>query len=269
MKTTLLILAVLFSVSAIAQPTVSGSTAPAADTIVFLPQTSIMLTGTAVQANPGHPILDTTWTQTSGPAVTITNPSNRMTTKVTGMTVGLYIFKLTATDKNNSASASVKVTVVSGILPVAFGYFHASHNDQGILLKWRTDMESNNSAFVIQRTTDGLNYSDIAIIHTQAKNGNSSVPLTYSCQLYNDGTYAGMQGLLLFMTILAGVVLISRLNKTHKCLMLAVACLFLFSCTKSVVTPDKTSTSSKTMFRIKQVNLDNQVSYSEVVVVNQ
>jgi hypothetical protein len=268
MKTPLLILAVLFSVSAIAQPSVSGSTAPATDTLVFLPQTSVMLTGTAVRANPGHPILDTTWTQTSGPAATITNPSNQMTTKVTGLTVGLYIFKLTATDKNNSASASVKVTVVSGILPVSFGYVHASRNDQGIILKWRTDMESNNSIFVIQRTTDGLNYSDIAIIRTQAKNGNSSVPLTYSCQLYSDGTYAGMQGLLLFMTILAVVVLISRLSKTYKCLMLAVACLFLFSCTKSVTTPNNSPSSAKTMFRIKQVNLDNQVSYSEVVAVN-
>jgi hypothetical protein len=268
MKFPLLILTILFSVSALAQPSVSGSTAPAADTIVFLPQTSIMLTGTAVRANPGHPILDTTWTQTSGPAATITDPSNRMTTKVTGLSVGAYVFKLTATDKSNSATASVKVTVISGILPATFGYVHASRNDQGILLKWQTSMESNNSAFVIQRSTDGLNYADIAIIHTQAKNGSSSVPLSYSCQLYNNGTYAGMQGLLLFMTILAGVVLISRSNKTHKCLMLAVTCLFLFSCTKSVIAPDKASTSSKTMFRIKQVNLDNQVSYSEVVVVN-
>ena len=129
-------------------------------------------------------------------------------------------------------------------------------------------MESNSSVFVIQRSTDAINFSDIAFIPTQAKNGNSSIPLTYTVQLNNNGTYAGMQGLLIFMTILAGVVLISRLNKTYKCLVLAMACLFLFSCTKSVTAPDNNKSSAKTMFRIKQVNADNQVSYSEVVLVN-
>src|SRR5580700_3955725 len=103
MKTLLIILSVAFSLSAMAQPvpTVSGRTAPAKDTIITLPTNSITLTGTAVQSDPGHPIIDTTWTETSGPAATITNSSNRMTTKVTGMVVGSYVFTLTATDKQN------------------------------------------------------------------------------------------------------------------------------------------------------------------------
>ena len=131
MKTVILSLTVLISFSAFAQPTVSASTAPAADTIIFTPTSVVTLTGVAVRANPGHPILDTTWTETSGPAATITNPSNRMTTTATGLSIGVYVFTLTATDKNNSASATVKVTVISGILPVSFGYFHASRNDEG------------------------------------------------------------------------------------------------------------------------------------------
>src|ERR1700676_3593144 len=98
MKISFVILCICFSVSAMAQPqpTVSGRTTPAKDTIIILPTNSITLTGTAVQANPGHPILDTTWTQTSGPAATITNPSNRMTTTLTGLVAGSYLFKLTA-----------------------------------------------------------------------------------------------------------------------------------------------------------------------------
>ena len=267
MKTVILSLAVLISLSAFAQPSVSGNTTPAVDTIIFLPASTVTLSGTAVQRNPGHPILDTSWTKTSGPATNPITP-NRMTTSVTGLSVGAYVFTLTATDKNNSASATVKVTVVSGILPVTFGYFHASRNDEGVVVKWQTVMESNNSVFVIQRSTDAFNFSDIAYIPTQAKNGNSSIPLTYTVQLNNNGTYAGMQGLLLFMIILAGVVLISRLNKTYKCLVLAISCCFLFSCTKSVTTPDNNKPAAKTMFRIKQVNMDNKVSYSEVVVVN-
>ena len=72
---------------------------------------------------------------------------------------------------------------------------------------------------------------------------------------------------MIFMIILAGVVLISRLNKTYKCLVLAIASFFLFSCTKSVITPNNNKPPSKTMFRVKQVNMDNQVSYSEIVIV--
>ena len=266
MKTVLLSLTVLFSISAFAQPTVSASTAPAVDTIIFLPASSVTLTGIAIQKNPGHPVLTNTWSETSGPFANITDPTS-LTTTVTGLSIGAYVFSLTATDKNNSASATVKVTVISGILPVSFGYFHASRNDEGVILKWQTTMESNNSVFVIQRSIDATNFSDIAYIPSQAKNGNSSIPLTYSVQLNNNGTYAGMQGLLIFMSILAGLALISRLNKTSKCMVLAIACLFLFSCSKSVATPDNKS-SAKTMFRIKQVNMDNQVSYSEVVIVN-
>ncbi len=120
----LLILSFFISVSAVAQPTESGYTIPATDTIVVLPTNSITLSGTAVEANPGHPILDTTWAETSGPAATITKPSNRMTTTVTGLTAGTYVFTLTATDKKNSATASVKVTVISGVLAAELAYFN-------------------------------------------------------------------------------------------------------------------------------------------------
>src|ERR1700688_4726760 len=109
MKTQLITLSILFSVSVIAQPTVTGNTAPVKDTVIFWPANSITLSGTAVQSNPGHPILDTTWTKTSGPAATITNPSNRMNTRVTGLVKGTYVFTLTASDKNKSTSTTLKV----------------------------------------------------------------------------------------------------------------------------------------------------------------
>src|SRR5580700_5516253 len=168
MKTALFILSVFFSVSAIAQPTVSGYTVPAIDTVIILPTNSVTLSGTAVQANPGHPVLDTTWTKTSGPAATITNPSNRMTTTVTGLVAGSYIFTLTATDKQNSASATVKVKVISGVLSMQLAYFNVSRNDQGTLVSWQTDMESNNARFVIQESTNGSNFYDIAAIASKA-----------------------------------------------------------------------------------------------------
>jgi hypothetical protein len=269
MKTSLLILAVLFSASVFAQPTVSGRTSPAMDTIVFLPQNSITLTGTAIEANPGHPILDTTWTKTSGPAATITNPSNRMNTTVTGLVVGSYVFTLTATDKNNSASAILKVTVLPGTLPIELAYFNVSRNDQGTLLTWKTDMESNSARFIIQKSINGSGFYDIATISSQAKGGNSSAALTYSYLISNSSTQADVHNILLAMTLLAAIVLIGKLKKLYKGLVLAVICMFLFSsCSKSVTKPDNAPTSSSTAYRLKLVDKDNNVNYSEIKVLN-
>jgi hypothetical protein len=268
MKTGLIILSIFFSVSALAQPTVTGFTTPAKDTIIFLPTSTVTLSGTAVQANPGHPILDTTWVETSGPAATITNPSNRMTTTVTGLVAGAYVFTLTATDKKNSASVTVKITVISGVLPVELAYFNVSRNDNGTLITWQTAMESNNAYFVIQESINGSNFLDIATISSQTKNGNSNTPLTYSYQFSNNNTQTDMHSMGLLMTLLGFIVLISKLKKVYKCLVLAMACMFLFSCTKSVISPQNASASTAKAFRLKQVDLDNRVNYSEIKMLN-
>src|ERR1700676_1929963 len=229
MKISFVILCICFSVSAMAQPqpTVSGRTSPVKDTIIILPTNSITLTGTAVQGNPGHPILDTTWTKTSGPAATITKNSNRMTTTVTGLVAGIYVFTLTATDKQNSVDATVTVRVLSGVLPIELAYFHASHNDKGIILTWQTNMELNNSLFIVQKSIDSTNFNDIAVIASKAKNGNSSTQLNYSFQIFSENTQADMHYVVLIITILAAIALISKLNKVYKSLILAIVCLFL------------------------------------------
>ena len=204
MKTSLIVFALFFSFSAFAQPTVSGRTAPATDTVIFTPTSSITLTGTAIRANPGHPILDTTWTKTSGPAATITNPSNSMTTTVTGLVVGCR---------------------------------------------------------------DGIHFNDLAIIPSQAKNGNSHVPLTYSYQISTGSSQAEMEGIFLVMTLLALFTLMNKLSRVHKCVVVGLTCTFLFSCSKSATLPDNKSSSTKTAYRLKQVDLDNHVFYSEIKIL--
>jgi hypothetical protein len=268
MKTPMIILSVLFSVSVIAQPTVSGVTTPAKDTTIILPVNSITLTGTAVQANPGHPILDTTWTKTSGLAATITNSSNRMTTTVTGLVQGTYVFTLTATDKQRSASASVTVKVISGVLPIGLAYFNLSHNDAGILLTWQTNMESNNSHFIVQKSIDGSNFTDIATIASKAVNGNSDIPLKYEYQIFGKVIAADLHAMLLVMVLLSAIALVSKLKRTYKSLILAVACFFLFSCNKSVSVPNNIL-SANTEFRLKQVDMNGHITYSEIKLVNE
>jgi hypothetical protein len=257
-----------FSLSAVAQPTVTGMTSPAKDTIIIFPANSVTLTGIANQANPGHHILDTTWVQTSGPALaTITNPSNRMTTTVTGLALGNYVFTLTATDKQNSASASVNVHVLPGTLPIQLASFDITPDNAGLLLTWQTSMESNNAYFVVQKSTDDSTFTDIAVIMSKAENGNSTVPLNYSYQILQQAIEANMHGLLLVIIVLSAIALVSKLNKFYKSMVLGVVCLFLFSCSKSVSVP-KNTVPAKTEYRLKQVALDGTITYSEVELVN-
>ena len=265
MKTQLTILAFLFSFAGIAQvqPTVTVRTSPAKDTIVILPQNSITLTGTAIEFNPGHPILDTTWTKTSGPAATITNSSNRMTTTVTGMVAGLYVFTLTAKDKHASTSSTINVKVLSGVLPLELAYFNATRNDAGIQLSWQTNMESNNSHFIVQKSIIGSDFTDIATIASKAVNGNSNIQLNYSYQILGQVIRADMHYFLLVMTLLACVALISKLPTIYKSLILGLVCMFFFSCSKSVSVPNNTIT-TKTEYRLMQVDLDGHSSCSEV-----
>ena len=87
-------------------PTVGAGSAQT----ITLPTSTVTLTGTATGVN-GATISSTTWTQTSGPAATITTPGSLSTT-VTGLVAGTYVFKLTATDNNTLSSAStVTITV--------------------------------------------------------------------------------------------------------------------------------------------------------------
>jgi len=87
-------------------PTVAAGSAQT----IALPASSVTLTGTAAGMN-GATISSTTWTKTSGPAATITTPGS-MSTTVTGLTQGTYVFTFTAVDNNGVTSTStVTITV--------------------------------------------------------------------------------------------------------------------------------------------------------------
>ena len=268
MRFLFIILSVVLSFSGIAQPTVTV-TNPAEDSIILLPVNSFTLSGSAVRANPGHPVIKTVWAQTGGPAATITDPSSSTTT-VTGMGMGDYVFTFTASDKQNSASASLKVKVISGLLPAGLNYFNVTHNSNGILLSWRTDMESNNARFIIQKSVDGSIFTDLDSVDSKAKNGNSNTALTYSYQISGKFANANSNYIFLAITLLAVVSVISKAKRIYKSLILVVFCLFLFSCSKTVMTPENANpVSAKSYYRLKLVNLDGQFTYSEIAMLNE
>jgi hypothetical protein len=62
-------------------------------------------------------------------------------------------------------------------LPIELISFSASCEQDQVVLRWKTASEKNNQFFAIERTTDGLNFTEIARI---AGAGNSTTPIAYS-----------------------------------------------------------------------------------------
>ncbi|OAQ38279.1 hypothetical protein A5893_15945 [Pedobacter psychrophilus] len=84
----------------------------------------------------------------------------------------------TTTTKAGSlgAAGQVKLTYTS-TLPVSLTTFTAQKQAAGVQLKWNTSSEQNNSHFDIQRSVDGINFSDIGKVNGA---GNSNTSLDYS-----------------------------------------------------------------------------------------
>ncbi|MEZ5045377.1 MAG: T9SS type A sorting domain-containing protein [Chitinophagaceae bacterium] len=67
-------------------------------------------------------------------------------------------------------------------LPVEINNFYAQLNTQNqVELRWVTLTEKNSSHFIVQRSVNGLDFEDIATIHSKAVNGNSESLISYQC----------------------------------------------------------------------------------------
>jgi hypothetical protein len=80
-------------------------------------------------------------------------------------------FALTGTSSNFINSN------LSSTLPVTLSFFEAAKNNDRSLLIWKTASEQNSHSFVVERSTNGSDYTAIATI---AAAGNSQVALNYS-----------------------------------------------------------------------------------------
>jgi hypothetical protein len=65
-------------------------------------------------------------------------------------------------------------------LPATITNFSGRKLDNSDLLEWTTASEQNNAYFNLQHGTDGVNFTTIAKVNSQAPNGNSSSILNYS-----------------------------------------------------------------------------------------
>ncbi|WP_447640367.1 MULTISPECIES: T9SS type A sorting domain-containing protein [Chitinophagaceae] len=71
-------------------------------------------------------------------------------------------------------------TISPYVLPVNLTAFTVSAANGGALLSWTTAQEINNKGFGIERSTDSRSFSSVGFVASQATNGNSSYPLTYT-----------------------------------------------------------------------------------------
>jgi hypothetical protein len=127
-----------------------------------------------------------------------TTYSATFTATATEQTNGLDLVLQTA--NGNGAGADfvvddIKVTYVSGAgsctgLPVGLMSFTAEKAPQNVLLKWSTETEENFSHFVVERSTDAVNFYQIGIVYGS---GNSKHEIDYS---YTDNS--AVQGIVYY-----------------------------------------------------------------------
>jgi poly(3-hydroxybutyrate) depolymerase len=85
------------------------------DQTVRIPNNSVTLNGTASDADGN--IISTRWTQLNGAAATITTPTS-LTTTVTGLSAGTYLFRLTVMDDDSATAIDdiqIQVTSCGGV----------------------------------------------------------------------------------------------------------------------------------------------------------
>ncbi|MBS1563743.1 MAG: hypothetical protein JST39_05105, partial [Bacteroidetes bacterium] len=86
------------------------------------------------------------------------------------------------------------LAAASSSLPVQLISWNATTNDKGVSLNWSTAKEMNACNYVIERSVDGVEYKDAAMVFTQG-DGNSNSRLDYS---YTDKISSASSGLLYY-----------------------------------------------------------------------
>jgi Concanavalin A-like lectin/glucanases superfamily/Secretion system C-terminal sorting domain len=88
----------------------------------------------------------------------------------------------------NRALTAIEILQLSSVaLPVKLTSFIAVNNNNNIKLQWQTQYEQDSKHYIIQRSADGVNFTDIDKVNAA---GNSDIPLTYN---YTDVLPATLQ----------------------------------------------------------------------------
>jgi hypothetical protein len=100
----------------------------------------------------------------------------------TNLVINLDFDQLGGTEELAIDLIEVKGTAVLPVSLLGFsGYKEGNHNQ----LQWTTISEQNCKEFELQRSSDGVNYTTLGFIKSQAPGGNSATPMNYAITDYN------------------------------------------------------------------------------------
>jgi hypothetical protein len=102
---------------------------------------------------------------------------------VTGINISQYQIRVGVDNRSGSAvsrqrsSYYKKISFPFNLLPVKLAYFSAQLNNSKVDLKWQTATEVNLNYFVVEKSTDGINFSEAGLVFAK---GNSTEKTNYS-----------------------------------------------------------------------------------------
>jgi hypothetical protein len=93
--------------------------------------------------------------------------------------MGNALFTYTATDNRGLVSNTSNYTIMltSSLLPVTLTNFSGAWNNNSVTLSWTTQQEFNSSAFIVEKSNDGINWQVVTVV---AAAHNSSTAKNYS-----------------------------------------------------------------------------------------
>lgn len=131
---------------------------------------TVPLKGLANDPN-GLPI-NFTWKKIEGPVMGNIVDANILETSVTGLVSGIYKFELKVTNSLGLVgSDTIIIANGFGALPVVLTEFKATKvNKKDILLQWSTSSEINSDQFIVEKSKDGVVFSENNRQPAKAKN---------------------------------------------------------------------------------------------------
>ena len=113
----------------------------------------------------------------------ITQPTANITTQTNNGNPGCNNNSVPCNNTAGSASGtngSGVLSPVGGFLPIELLSFNAKKVNNHVSINWATSSEIHNDHFLVERSLNGTEFTELALIKTKAKNGNSKSPLSYA-----------------------------------------------------------------------------------------
>lgn len=158
-------------------------------------------------------------------------------------------------------SYTLNSQLCGGSLFVNFGDINAYIQDDVLYINWSSLSEKNHSAYEIQISNDGKNFTSLAFVNSKSKDGNSSLPLQYTFEkpLVN-----------IALSILSFVFIAVSIGKHKKWLSyltFGAFVLLLFSISCNNKNAQLEDFSKDTFIRIATIDKDGNKAYSKVIKV--